>query len=82
MTFQEDLSRVRKGHGAQNMALLRKFAFNKLRAAPQFSDPPNLPVKPCRKPTKPPRPKSLKLRRKIASWDVNRLAEILMTQPG
>ncbi len=88
MTFQEDLSRVRKGHGAQNMALLRKFgdrrfpAFNKLGAAPQFTDPPNLPVKPCRKPTKPPRPKSLKLRRKIASWDVNRLAEILMTQPG
>ena len=82
VTFQEDLSRVRKGHGAQNMALLRKFAFNKLRAPPQFSDPPNLPVKPCRKPTKPPRPKSLKLRRKIASWDVERLAEILMTQPG
>ena len=26
--------------------------------------------------------KSLKLRRKIASWDVNRLAEILMIQPG
>jgi len=82
VTFQEDLSRVRKGHGAQNMALVRKFAFNKLRAAPPFSDPPNLPVKPCRRPTKPPRPKSLKLRRKIASWDVNRLAEILMIQPG
>jgi len=82
VTFQEDLSRVRKGHGAQNMALVRKFAFNKLRAAPPFSDPPNLPVKPCRRPTKPPRPKSLKLRRKIASWNVNRLAEILMIQPG
>lgn len=78
VTFQEDLSRLRKGHGAQNMALVRKFAFNKLRAAIQLSDPPNLPVKPCRRPTKPPRPKSLKLRRKIASWDVERLAEILM----
>jgi len=77
VTFQEDLSRVRKGHGAQNMALVRKFAFNKLRAAPPFSDPPNLPVKPCRRPTKPPRPKSIKLKRKIASWNVNRLAEIL-----
>ena len=33
VTFQEDLSRVRKGHGAQNMALVRKFALNKLRAA-------------------------------------------------
>lgn len=81
VTFQEDLSRVRKGHGAQNMALIRKFAFNQLRTAPPFSDPPNLPIKPCRRPTKPPRPKSLKLRRKIASWDVSRLAEILMTQP-
>lgn len=77
VTFQEDLARVRNGHGAQNMALVRKFAFNRLRAATQLSDPPNLPAKPCRRPTKPPRPKSLKLRRKIASWDVERLAEIL-----
>jgi predicted transposase YbfD/YdcC len=82
VTFQEDLSRVRKGHGAQNMALVRKFAINKLRAATQLSDPPNLPVKPCRRPTKPPRPKSLKLRRKIASWDVDKLAEILTGQSG
>ena len=82
VTFQEDLSRVRKGHGAQNMALVRKFAINKLRTAPPPSDPPNLPVKPCRKPTKPPRPKSLKLQRKIASWDANRLADILLIQAG
>ena len=60
------------------MALVRKFAFNALRAAPEFSDPPNLPVKPCRRPTKPPRARSLKLRRKIASWNVDRLAEIFM----
>jgi hypothetical protein len=39
------------------MALVRKFAFNMLRAATQLSDSPNLPVKPCRRPTKPPRPK-------------------------
>ena len=82
VTFQEDLSRLRKGHGAQNMALVRKFAFNRLRAAIQLSDPPNLPLKPCRRLTKPPRPKSLKRRRKIASWDVNRLAEILLGHPG
>jgi len=78
VTFQEDLSRVRKGHGAQNMALVRKVAVNKLRAATRLGDPPGHPVKPCRRPTKPPRPKSLKLRRKIASWDVNRLEQILM----
>ena len=47
VTFQEDLSRVRKGHGAQNMALVRKFAINKLRAATQLSDPPNLPPNPA-----------------------------------
>jgi predicted transposase YbfD/YdcC len=82
VTFQEDFSRLRKGHGAQNMALVRKFAFNRLRVATRLSDPPNLPVKPCRRPTKPPRPKSLKLRRKIASWDVDRLAEILIGQPS
>ena len=82
VTFQEDLSRVRKGHGAQNMALVRKFAINKLRAAPPPAAPPNLPVKPCRKPTKEPRPKSLKLRRKIASWNVESLAEILTAQAG
>ena len=57
---------------------LRKVAVNKLRAATRLGDPPGHPVKPCRRPTKPPRPKSLKLRRKIASWDVNRLEQILM----
>ena len=82
VTFQEDLSRVRKGYGAQNMALVRKFAINRLRNATNLSDPPNLPIKPCRRPTKPPRPKSLKLRRKIASWDVERLAAILMGKAG
>ncbi len=79
VTFHEVLSRVRKGHGAQNIALVRKFAINKLRAATQLSDPPNLPVKPCRRPTKPPRPK---LRRKIAGWNIDRLAEILTGQPS
>src|SRR5271165_5805966 len=77
VTFQEDFCRVRKGHGAQNMALVRKFAINKLRAAPQPAKPPNLPLKPCRRPTKPPRPVSLKLRRKMASWNVDSLADIL-----
>jgi predicted transposase YbfD/YdcC len=47
MTFQEDLSRVRKGHGAQNMALVRKFAFNKLRAAPLSATRPTFPSNPA-----------------------------------
>lgn len=32
VTFKEDQSRLRKGHGAENMALVRRFAFNLVRA--------------------------------------------------
>jgi predicted transposase YbfD/YdcC len=33
VTFREDLARVRKGHGAHNMAVVRHFAINLVRAA-------------------------------------------------
>ena len=33
VTFKDDLSRVRKGHGAQNMAIVRHFAINLVRNA-------------------------------------------------
>ena len=33
VTFKEDLSRVRKGHGAKNMAVVRHFAINIVRNA-------------------------------------------------
>jgi predicted transposase YbfD/YdcC len=33
VVFKEDLSRLRRGHGARNMALVRRFAFNAIRAA-------------------------------------------------
>jgi predicted transposase YbfD/YdcC len=33
VTFREDLARVRKGHGARNMAVVRHFAINLVRAA-------------------------------------------------
>ena len=39
VTFQEDLSRVRKRHGAQNMALVRKFAFNKAQSRAAIQRP-------------------------------------------
>ncbi len=34
VTFRDDLARARKGHGAQNMAAVRHFALNLLRAGP------------------------------------------------
>jgi hypothetical protein len=33
VTFREDQSRLRKGHGARNMAVVRHFAVNLLRTA-------------------------------------------------
>jgi hypothetical protein len=55
--FGEDQSRLRAGHGAKNMAVVRHFALNLVR---QISDR-----------------KSIKLRRKRASWDPNYLLQIL-----
>jgi predicted transposase YbfD/YdcC len=57
VTFKDDLSRVRKGHGPENMAVVRHFAVNLLRAAPDK--------------------KSLKLRRKIASWNPDYLQSLI-----
>lgn len=55
--FKDDLSRVRKGHGAQNMALVRHFAINLVRAAKDK--------------------KSIKTRRKRASWNPEYLASLI-----
>ena len=33
VTFKDDLSRLRKGHGAKNMAVVRHFAINLVRTA-------------------------------------------------
>jgi len=57
MTFNEDQSRLRVGHGAKNMAVVRHFALNLIR---QASDK-----------------RSIKRRRKRASWDPLYLLEIL-----
>jgi predicted transposase YbfD/YdcC len=56
-TFREDLSRLRAGHGAKNMAVVRHFALNLVR---QVADK-----------------RSIKRRRKRASWDPKYLLEIL-----
>ncbi len=65
VVFAEDQSRLRNGHGARNMAVVRHFAINLIRHAPEPERP--APMKPQRKADKP-RKISLKLRRKIASW--------------
>lgn len=66
VVFGDDQSRLRKGHGAQNMAVVRHFAINLVRSAPEPVRAP--PLKPQRKATKPTRT-SIRLRRKIAGWD-------------
>ena len=57
MTFNEDQSRLRTGHGAKNMAVVRHFALNLVR---QVADK-----------------RSIKRRRKRASWDPQYLLAIL-----
>jgi predicted transposase YbfD/YdcC len=57
VVFREDLSRLRQGHGAQNMALVRHFALNLIRSAPDK--------------------RSLKTRRKVASWNPDYLYSLL-----
>jgi predicted transposase YbfD/YdcC len=59
--FREDQSRLRKGHGAKNMAVVRHFAINLIRSAKDK--------------------RSIRLRRKIAGWDPNYLAELLNLPP-
>jgi predicted transposase YbfD/YdcC len=57
VTFNEDQSRLRTGHGAKNMAVVRHFALNLVR---QIADK-----------------RSIKRRRKCASWDPKYLLDIL-----
>ena len=74
VVFAEDQSRLRKGHGARNMAVVRHFAINLVRSAPEPERPP--PMKPQRKATKP-RRTSIAMRRKIAAWRSDYLANAL-----
>lgn len=81
VTFAEDQSRLRKGHGARNMAVVRHFAINLVRKADERLRPPRSGLR--RKTNKPPTPKvtSIKRRRKIASWNPHYLAAVLQTNP-
>jgi len=77
VTFAEDQSRLRKEHGAKNMAVVRHFAINMVRHADEGLRPPRSGLR--RKTNKPPAPRltSIKRRRKIASWNPEYLAALL-----
>jgi predicted transposase YbfD/YdcC len=55
--FKDDLSRYRSGHGAKNMAIVRRFALGLVRGNKSK--------------------RSVKTRRKSASWDTSYLLELL-----
>src|SRR5215210_8724369 len=77
VVFADDQSRLRKGHGAHNMAVVRHFAINLVRAAPDMPRPPRLPLKRGPKLGSPPKPMSLKLRRKMAGWNSTYMQTVL-----
>jgi predicted transposase YbfD/YdcC len=61
VSFKEDLSRLRTGHGAHNMAVVRHFALNLVRQAKDK--------------------RAIKRRRKVASWNLDYLCEMLQITP-
>ena len=78
VVFGEDQSRLRKGHGAKNMAVVRHFALNQVRVAEEPLRPPGTGLRRPRKvPSDTPRKTSIKLRRKVAGWNLDYLETIL-----
>ncbi|MBI5164974.1 MAG: ISAs1 family transposase [Magnetospirillum sp.] len=61
VVFGDDQARLRTGHGAKNMAVVRHFAINLVRAVADKQ--------------------TIKLRRKVAGWDVTYLSAILGLPP-
>ncbi|MBK1839808.1 transposase, partial [Azospirillum sp. YIM B02556] len=77
VVFNDDQSRLRKGHGALNMAVVRHFAINLVRKAAEPTRPRSGLRRATKKPPATPRPTSIKLRRKLAGWDTDYLDAIL-----
>jgi len=81
VVFAEDQSRLRKAHGARNMAVVRHFTINLVRQADEGLRPPRPGLR--RKTSKPPAPTGapIKRRRKIASWNTDDFAAVLAAKP-
>jgi len=77
VVFADDQSRLRKGHGAHNMAVARHFALNLVRSAADLPRPGRSPLKRGPKPGSKPKPTSLKLRRKMAAWNTTYMQHVL-----
>jgi predicted transposase YbfD/YdcC len=77
VVFADDQSRLRKGHGAHNMAVVRHFALNLVRTAEEPPRPAKSPLKRQPRPGSVPRPTSLRLRRKRAAWNTAYLKSTL-----
>jgi predicted transposase YbfD/YdcC len=80
VVFNEDQSRLRKGHGAKNMAVVRHFAINLVRQVDEAARPERTGLR--RKTKKPAAPQktSIRLRRKLAGWDTDYLAAVLQAK--
>src|SRR5215212_5538121 len=81
VVFADDQSRLRKGHGAHNMAVVRHFALNLVRSAPDRPPPARSPLKRGPKPGSKPKAMSLKLRRKMAGWNSAYMQTVLGAKP-
>jgi predicted transposase YbfD/YdcC len=80
VVFNEDQSRLRKGHGAKNMAVVRHFAINLVRQVDEAARPQRTGLRHKTKKPRAPQKTSVKSRRKIAGWDTAYLAAILQTK--
>jgi len=79
VVFKDDQSRLRKGHGAKNMAVVRHFAINLARTADEPACASRSGLRRKTKKPKLPTKTSIKLRRKIAGWHTAYLQAILAT---
>jgi predicted transposase YbfD/YdcC len=75
VVFQEDQARLRKGHGAKNMAVVRHFAINLVRNASEEPPRPGMRRKTARATSE--GRTSIRLRRKYAGWDLAYLETVL-----